>query len=115
MSLSILAAGIILAAVQFVAALPWLWVIDPKGFARAVRSPAAAAYTVAGLVAAGAAIGAFIGYKGDSASLEQYGRYVYGAILHLQLIIGLFLLLPPLLTAVSPKAGAVAYAAFRES
>ena len=37
MSLTLLAAGIILAAVQFVAALPWLWVIDPKGFARASR------------------------------------------------------------------------------
>jgi len=115
MSLSILAAGIILAAVQFVAALPWLWVIDPKAFGRAVRSPAASAYTVAGLIAAGALIGWYISYKSDSTSLEQNGRYVYGAILHLQLIIGVFLLLPPLLTAVWPKAGAVAYAAFRES
>lgn len=115
MSLSLLAAGIILAAVQFVAALPWLWVIDPKGFARAVRSPSAVMYTVAGLLAAGAGIGAFIGYKGDSSSLEQYGRYAYGALLHLQLIIGVFLLLPQLLTLVWPKGGAVAYAAFRES
>jgi hypothetical protein len=115
MSLSVLAAGVILAAVQFVAALPWLWVIDPKGFARGLRSPAAAAYAVAGLLAAGAAIAAFISYKGDAASLETYGRYIYGALLHLQLIIGLFLLLPHLLTLVWPKGGAVAYAAFRES
>jgi hypothetical protein len=115
MSLSVLAAGIILATVQFIAALPWLWVIDPKGFGRALRSPAAALYAVGGLLAAGAAIAAFISYKGDAASMETYGRYVYGALLHLQLIIGLFILLPQLLTLVWRKGGAVAYAAFRES
>src|SRR5438067_2931817 len=66
MSLSVLASGIILAAVQFVAALPWLWVIDPKGFARASRSPSAMGSVVGGLVAAGLGIAAFIGYQGDS-------------------------------------------------
>ena len=115
MSLSVLAAGILLAAVQFVAALPWLWAIDPKGFAKAARSPAATGYAVAGLIAAGAVIGLFISYKGDAASMEVYGRYVYGSLLHLQLIIAVFLLLPPLVTLVWPKGGAVAYAAFRES
>ena len=112
---SILAAGIILAAVQFVAALPWLWAIDPKGFARASRSPSAMGSVVGGLVAAGLGIAMFIGYKGDSASLEWYGRYAYGAVLHLQLLIGLFLLFPQLIAAVWPKGGAVAYAAYREA
>jgi len=35
---TILAAGVILAAVQFAAALPWLWAIDPRGFERTTRS-----------------------------------------------------------------------------
>jgi len=112
---SILAAGIILAAVQFVAALPWLWAIDPKGFARASRSPSSMGGLVGGLVAAGLGIAMFIGYKGDSASLAWYGRYAYGAVLHLQLLIGLFLLFPQLIAAIWPKGGAVAYAAYREA
>lgn len=111
---SLVAAGIVLAAIQFVAALPWLWAIDQKSFAKSVRSGGTVATVVAALLAAGVAIAMFLGYKADSANLGWYGRYVYGAILHLQLLIGLFLLLPHLLVLVWPKGGAVALAAYRE-
>lgn len=110
----LLVAGVILAAVQFAAALPWLWSIDPKGFERATRSGSTIAYVFGGLLLAGGAFAWFIGYKGDSANLEWYGHYVYGAALHLQILIDLFLVLPHLLILVWPKGGAVALAAYRE-
>ena len=110
----LIAAGVILAAVQFAAALPWLWAIDPKGFEGATRSGGALGAVIGGVIAAGVGLAAFIGYKGDSANLQWYGQYVYGAALHLQLLIDLFLLLPALLILVWPKGGAVALAAYRE-
>lgn len=109
----VLVAGIILAAIQFVAALPWLWAIDPRGFERATRSASAVGYIVAGLLAAGVAMASYIGYNSDSVELAKLGRN-YGAILHLQLLIDLFLILPQLLILVWPKGGAVALAAYRE-
>lgn len=111
---SLLLSGVILAAVQFAAALPWLWAIDPRGFERATRSGTALAYILGGLLAAGVGVAWYLGYKGDATSLEWNGRYVYGAALHLQLLIDLFILLPNLLIAVWPKGGAVALAAYRE-
>jgi hypothetical protein len=112
---SILIAGVILAMIQFAAALPWLWAIDPKGFARTARSVGGLGSVAAGLAAAALGFAAFIGYKGDAANLEWYGRYVFGAVLHLQLLIDLFLLMPYLLTKVWPKGGAVAFATYREA
>ena len=114
LSVSAVGAGVILALIQCAAALPWLWAIDPKGFARASRNPITLVYLIGGLLAAGLVIAVFIGYRGDSANLEWYGRYVYGAALHLQLLIDLFLLMPQLLVRVWPKGGAVALAAYRE-
>ena len=110
----LLVAGLILAAVQFAAALPWLWAIDPKGFERATRSGSSLAYVVGGLVVAGVLVAMFIAYQGDSANLQRYGQYVYGAALHLQLLIDLLLVMPGLLVAIWPKGGAVAQAAYRE-
>ncbi|MFO0801034.1 MAG: ABC transporter permease subunit [Gemmataceae bacterium] len=106
--------GVVLAAVQFVAALPWLWAIDPRGFERATRSPRALGTVVAGVFGAGIAVAAYAGYKSDANSLEWNGRYVYGSVLHLQLLIDLFILMPNLLVLVWPKGGAVALAAYRE-
>jgi hypothetical protein len=112
---TILLAGVVLVAVQFLAALPWLWAIDPKGFKDALRNPASIVYGAGGLLLAGVGAAAFLSYKGEPATLTWYGRYLYGAILHLQLIIALILLLPHALVLVWPKGGAVAFAAFRES
>lgn len=110
-----LLAGLLLAIVQFVAALPWLYAIDPKGFKQTAASGLGMAYVGAGLLAAGAGIAAFMGYKSDPTNLAWFGRYVYGAALHLQLLVDLFLLLPHLAVMLFPKAGAVAQAAYREA
>lgn len=107
-------AGVILVAVQFAAALPWLWAIDPKNFERATRSPATIGSVVVGILLGGATLATFMSYEGDSAQLQHYGQYFYGAGLHLQLLIDLFLILPQLLILVWPKGGAVALAAYRE-
>jgi hypothetical protein len=108
-------AGVVLATLQFVAALPWLYAIDPKGFREATQSPVSLGYTVLGLLGAGAGVAVFLSYKGESSTLVWYGRYLYGALLHLQLIFATFLLLPQVVVLVWPKGGAVAFAAFRES
>jgi hypothetical protein len=112
---NLLLGGVVLATVQFIAALPWLWAIDPKGFRDAAKSPTSVGYAVLGLIGAGVGVAAFLAYKGESTALVWYGRYLYGAVLHLQLIIDLFLLMPHALVLVAPKTGAVAQAAFRES
>jgi hypothetical protein len=111
---TLLVGGVVLAAIQFVAALPWLWAIDPRGFERATRSGGTLGYVVGGVIAAGVAVAAYAGYKSDATSLEFNGRYVYGSVLHLQLLIDLFILMPNLLVLVWPKGGAVALAAYRE-
>jgi len=108
-------AGLLLAIVQFVVALPWLYAIDPRGFKQTAASGLGMLYVGLGLLAAGAGIAAFMGYKSDPQNLAWFGRYVYGAILHLQLIIDLFLLLPQITVRLWPKGGAVAQAAYREA
>lgn len=110
----LLLAGVVLATLQFVAALPWLAAIDPKGFKSAAKSPTALGYVIGGLLVAGAGFAWFISDKGDPVGLQVLGRYLYGWVLHFQLIIDVFVLMPLALTAVWPKGGAVAYAAFRE-
>lgn len=112
---SLVLAGVVLAAAQFIAALPWLWAIDPRGFKEASRNPVTLLYAGAGLLAAGLGVAFYLSYTGEAGSLTRQGRYVYGAILHLQLIIALFVLMPQLLVLAWPKGGAVAHAAFRES
>jgi ABC-type transport system involved in multi-copper enzyme maturation permease subunit len=110
---NILVGGLILAVVQVIAALPWLRAIDSRGFDRTVRNPSALGSALAVILGIAFLFAAFIGYKGDSSSLKLYGR-VYGAVLHLQLLIDLFLLLPAAFAAAWPKTGAVALAAYRE-
>src|SRR5215831_2628696 len=112
---TILLAGVVLALFQFLAALPWLYAVDPKGFRETASSGSSMLYVGLGLLAAGAGVATFLAYKNDTQNLLWYGRYLYGAILHLQLLIDLFLLLPHLVVWVWPKGGAVAFAAYRES
>lgn len=111
---SLLAGGVLLTALQFAAALPWLWAIDPKGFERTTRTPSALLAVLGGLLASGVAAALALAYQSESSNLEKFGRYVYGSVLHLQLLIDVFLLMPQLLVLVWPKGGAVALAAYRE-
>ncbi|HEV3439420.1 MAG TPA: ABC transporter permease [Gemmata sp.] len=112
---SILLAGILLALIQFLAALPWLWAVDPRGFRETAASGSAMGYVGIGVLAAGVLVAMFLGYNNDPQNLMSKGHYIYGPILHLQLIIDLFLLLPYLAMLVWPKGGVVAFAAYREA
>lgn len=112
---SILLAGLFLALVQLLAALPWLYVVDPRGFRRTLVTPSAMASVGAGLLAAGVVLAIYMGYNTDSRTLSWNGRYIYGALLHLQLLIDLLIVLPYAVVVVWPKGGAVAYAAYREA
>jgi ABC-type transport system involved in multi-copper enzyme maturation permease subunit len=105
--------GLVLGLLQIAAALPWLRAVDPKGFAR-LRSDSgaigSALLSVAGVILL---FVAFLGYKGESANIQLYGR-IYGSVLHLQLLVDLFIFAPVILAKVWPKGGAVAMAAYRE-
>jgi hypothetical protein len=112
---SLLLAGILLALIQFLAALPWLWAVDPKGFRATAESGSSLAYLGLGILGAGVGVAMFMSYRSDSQNLVMYGRYVYGAALHLQLLLDLFIFLPHLVMLIWPKGGVVAYAAYREA
>lgn len=104
---------LILTAVQFVLALPWLWAIDPKTFRDFSRR--ASAWGVAAALIAGIALfGAFIlTYQRITSSLELAGRF-YGAVISIQLAVDGFLATIFVMLKLWPKGGAVALAAFRE-
>lgn len=106
-------AGLILALVQFVAAIPWLWGMDPRGFKRWVKDPAVLGYSLGAVVGIGLLLALFISERRVTAVLQDYGRY-YGALLHLQLALDFLVLVPQLLLVLWPKGGALALATFRE-
>lgn len=110
---NVLIGGVLLSLAQVLAALPWLWAIDPKGFSRSVRDASSLLTALGSFAVISLFMAAFLGYKGDSTNMVFYGR-VYGSILHLQLLIDLFIFGPMLLTLLWPKGGAVALAAYRE-
>lgn len=112
---TLILAGVLLVLVQFLAALPWLYVTDPVGFKETASSGSAMASVCAGILGAGVVLALFLGYKGETPSLIWYGRYVYGSILHLQLLVALFLGVPHAVVLLWPKGGAVALAAYREA
>ncbi len=110
---NILLGGLILAVVQVLAALPWLYAIDPKRVGATFRSAQGVSYALLQMAGLGVVFAVFLGYRGDSAGLTMLGR-IYGCVLQLQVLVDLFLYVPLLLTVVSPKVGAVALAAYRE-
>ena len=107
-------AGIILAAIQFLVALPWVWAVDPAGFRRWSKELSVWGSILGGVLLAGFGIGYFMNQRGDVNELQQWGR-IYGAILHFQLAADFIIGLSKLLVLVWPKGGAVANAALREA
>src|SRR5262249_4919017 len=100
-----------LSLVRVAAAVPWLAVLDPDLF-RAARRRSDLLNWVGGAVA-GVAVLLGLAMR-DASRAEFFGR-IYGAVLHGQLIIDLFVLVFFLLLTFWPRGGAVALASFRES
>jgi hypothetical protein len=111
---NLIVAGLILAAVQALAALPWVSSFDGRPFRRWVTDLKVLAYLSGGTFALGAVLGWYMGTLGDISELERMGRY-YGAVLHFQLVLDFAIFAPRALLAVWPKGGAVAMAAYREA
>ena len=114
LSLSLIVSGVTLAVVQFLAAIPWLIALDPSAAKESAKRGSFWGYVAGGIGLTGVALAMFIGYKSEATALEFYGRF-YGAILHAQLAVDLIVGLLAGLLLISPKAGAVALAAFREA
>ncbi len=107
--------GLIL--LQFVLAIPWIWLLLPREDQESIRRNPFAPWMLQRIAAAiGVSVALpilLLTFVQDRASLEIAGR-LYAAILQLQLTILLFVILFGLLMLLWPKGGAVALAAFRE-
>lgn len=111
--LNLVVAGAILMLVQLVAALPWLWALDPRGFKKSMKDPAILGTAAGALLASGLTLGWFMSERRIPTVLNDYGRY-FGAILHAQLALDFLVLAPQALLLLFPKIGAVALSTYRE-
>ncbi len=84
--------GLLLCLVQFVAALPWLAVLDLDTFRSTARRASAWGGALLGLVLAGVVVAVLFGIVQDEKTMLLWGR-VYGAVLHVQLVVDLFVVL----------------------
>jgi hypothetical protein len=107
-------AGLILASIQGVAAIPWLWALNRRGFRRWVKDPNVVLGFFGAIVGLGLCIALMMMQNRADEVLQNYGRRYFGPALHAQLAIDLLVLLPQALLFISPKAGAVALSTFRE-
>lgn len=111
--------GLVLALIQGVAALPWVAVLNLEAFRSQQRQPQPGfwlrwlGFTVAAVVGGGILLAFLFRSLQVKETLDFYG-WVYGMALHVQLAIDFFVLTFAFIMLVSPKAGAVALAAFRE-
>src|SRR4051794_40139881 len=101
------ATGGILVLIQILAALPWLYVIDPEGFKAAARRGDVIGGVVAGILVGGAALGWLLGVYSDPAKLADHGWW-YGLVLHFQLAADSIIAVLGLLQLVWPRGGTVA-------
>lgn len=118
-------AGVALALVQGLAAIPWLVALDPFGFrdnrgeegsfaSKALGNPQVWGYFAAGVLGLGVFLAYLMNSYRSDESLGRIGRW-YGAALHIQLQVDLLILFFFVILRVWRKGGAVALAAFRES
>ena len=111
--LELFASGTILVLIQALAALPWLYVIDPAAFKAAARQWNVIGGCIAGVLVAGAIFGWMIGIYNEPTKLADYGWW-YGMVLHLQLAVDSVIAALGLLVLVWPRVGTIAQATFRE-
>jgi hypothetical protein len=111
----LLFASLVLVLIQAVAALPWLFALDPAGMKRAFTTRNGLLWTAGVVLGLTALFALGIGYKAAAVEMKTVWGRLYGVLLHLQLLADVFIVgLPRLLTLVMPKTGAVALAAFKE-
>jgi ABC-2 family transporter protein len=111
---NLIVAGLILAVLQMLAAIPWAHAFDGRPFRQWITDPKVLMYLSGGTFALGVALGYYMSSLGEINELERIGRY-YGAAFHIQLVLDFAILAPKALLYVWPKGGAVALAAFREA
>jgi ABC-type transport system involved in multi-copper enzyme maturation permease subunit len=112
--LSLLLPCTALCLLQFLAALPWLAVVDRRAFMSYARLPATWGYAIGGVVAAAVGLALFMENNADPLWLMRYGR-IYASVLQLQLSADLLVLVFAVGFVLWPKGSAVALSAFRES
>src|SRR5262245_23134040 len=96
--------GALLALAQALAALPWLYALDPEGFKSSARRPEGIGGFVAAVLILGVGLAGFMYYKNDPGQLEIAG-WVYGSVLALQLSIDFIIGLLALLILIWPRGG----------
>jgi ABC-type transport system involved in multi-copper enzyme maturation permease subunit len=111
--LQLFATGCLLASIQALAAVPWVWGLDRRGLTRWLKDPMSYAYLVGAIGGTGLLLAFIMSEQRIQAKLQEYGHR-YGSLLHIQLGLGFLILLPQAILVVWPKGGAVAMAAFRE-
>lgn len=99
---------------NLLAAIPWLYAIDPLGFRAGVRKAGVLGTVIGIALLATVSLAAFMYYKNDPGTLEYYGR-MFGSILQLQIAVDIPILILGFVLVVWPRGGTVALAAFRES
>jgi ABC-type transport system involved in multi-copper enzyme maturation permease subunit len=112
--LNLFLAALVLAALQTLAAIPWVSAFDGRPFRKWITDTTVLGYLAGGTVALAAALAWYMRSLAETAELELVGRY-YGSLFHLQLVFDFIVLAPRLLLLVWPKGGAVAVASFREA
>src|SRR6266511_3892504 len=103
--------GILLCLLQLLAALPWLFVVDRRGFIASLKRPLTWVVAIGGLLVSGALVALFVGQVQDPMRLSSWGR-LFGAALNVQLTIDFFAITFPLLLWLWPHGAVVALAAF---
>jgi ABC-type transport system involved in multi-copper enzyme maturation permease subunit len=111
--LELFGTGTVLVLIQFLAALPWLYVLDSEGFKAAARRVEVIAGFAIGIPAIGAVIGWLLGIYSDPGRLGDYGWW-YGLVLHVQLAIDSVIAVLGFFILVWPRGGTIAQATFRE-
>lgn len=110
--------GVILAAIQVAAALPWIWAWvwanDSRGFKRNFTDTSFLGLVFGVVLIAGGLVAGWLYDHRVESSVSSFGQY-YACVLHIQLALDFFVIAPRLLILIWPKGGAVALAAFRES
>jgi hypothetical protein len=104
----------LLCLVQFLAALPWLAVLDPGQVRARLRHLPSLGIALLIIIGLGIGLAVFFTTNNDTNALNLWGRF-FAALLQLQLAADFFVVVFLVLLLIWPKGAAVAQAAFREA